>query len=136
MNYVRELVLALLVLLFAYAGVSKLWEGVEFERQLAAQPLPDWSKPPLRYGLPLLELVIAGGLLSRATRGAALVGYTLLMALLTGYIGLGLLGAFPQMPCSCGGILRGMGWKPHFYLNLFFLALAFTSLRWHYQQNP
>lgn len=128
----RPLSLALLILLFAYAAFSKFLEGDNFTAQLQAQPLPTWLTKPLSWGLPPLELLIACGLLFTNTRKMALWAYLALMTLFTGYIAFGLLDVFDQRPCSCGGILKGMGWKPHLYVNLFFLGLSLLNLRWSY----
>jgi hypothetical protein len=50
------------------------------------------------------------------------------MAAFTGYVGLILVNYFGRVPCSCGGVLKIMGWKTHFVFNLFFLLLTVTGI--------
>lgn len=114
----------LLVILFAYAGGSKLADPREFSRQLYLQPLPEGWVPYLTYGLPLLELVIALSLLIPGLRLYGLWAYAGLMSLFTVYIALILLGVFERIPCSCGGVLSRLDWPAHLLFNAFFLLLS------------
>jgi hypothetical protein len=61
------------------------------------------------------------------------------MCIFTVYIGCMLLFA-PDLPCSCGGIIRQLSWKQHLLLNLFLLVLAGIAVRVHrspvFNQQP
>ncbi len=114
----------LLVILFAYAGASKLADPREFSRQLYQQPLPESWVPYLTYGLPLLELVIALSLLLPGLRSYGLFFYAGLMSAFTLYIALILLGVFERVPCSCGGVLSRLDWPAHLIFNACFLLLS------------
>lgn len=126
-RYVR-VVAALLLLLFLYTALSKLLEYDVFLGQLRAQPLAGWLTEALALGLVPAELLCCGLLFFERTRRYGFYLSALLMALFSGYVALALLGVFGKVPCSCGGVLRGMGWGIHLVFNLFFLGLALTGI--------
>lgn len=53
---------------------------------------------------------------------------TLLMTAFTIYIVLIISGYFPKVPCTCGGVIRALGWKAHLVFNLIFLSAAILAL--------
>ena len=59
----------------------------------------------------------------------------ILMMLFTGYAGLVLAHYFGQVPCSCGGVLKNMGWTTHFVFNLFFLLLTAMGIYITYRER-
>nr|WP_295924697.1 MauE/DoxX family redox-associated membrane protein [uncultured Dyadobacter sp.] len=127
------MVAGLLIVLFTYTGISKLLNLDEFERELARQTLPGCSKQPLLWLIPATELIVAGLLVYRPTRQTGFYGSALLMLLFTGYMGLVLLNFFDRVPCSCGGVIKEMGFATHFVFNLIFLALSILGI---YMYNP
>lgn len=122
------LIASWLILLFGYTVFSKLADIEEFRRQLANQVLPGWAIAPLIWLIPGSELAVSMLLLFSQTRLTGLYGAAILMMLFTGYTGLVLLEVFDRVPCSCGGVLRSMGFTEHFVFNLFFLAIAVTGI--------
>lgn len=114
----------LLVLLWVYTAGSKLAGVAEFKRQLASQTLGKTAASFLLWFIPSSELLAALLLLFSKTRFAGLMLSAVLMLLFTGYIGLVLLGYYNRTPCSCGGVLKEMGWQIHFWFNLYFLAIS------------
>jgi hypothetical protein len=52
----------------------------------------------------------------------------LLLIIFTGYIALVLLNYFGRVPCSCGGVIRTLGWGLHLIFNVFFLLLSFLGI--------
>ncbi len=121
----------LLIVLFVYAGSSKLSDIREFSRQLTNQPLPESWVPVLVYGLPILELAIALSLVFAKLKSLGLLLYAMLMAVFTGYIALILLNVFERVPCSCGGVLSSLSWGSHLIFNLCFLFLSLYEWRLH-----
>lgn len=117
-----------LIILFCYTAIAKLMDIAEFERQLAGQELPSWSKAPLVWLIPVAEVLISVLLIIPATRLYGFYGSALLMALFTGYVGLVVMGFFRYTPCSCGGVLRSMDFESHFVFNLFFLTLSLLGI--------
>ncbi|MGM9475236.1 MauE/DoxX family redox-associated membrane protein [Pedobacter sp. GSP4] len=125
----------LLVLLFSYAAFSKLFTITAFDEQLHNQSFPGWLADFLLYFLIPAEIVTALLLCFKRTVMAGLLFSTVLMLAFTAYIALVLSGYFEKVPCSCGGVLKSLGWKPHLIFNLVFTALAITSLTIHLKQE-
>jgi putative oxidoreductase len=125
---VTQLICALLVLLYVYTAVSKLADFAEFARQMRGQPLPLPVREVLVRTLPAGELLVAACLLLPRLRTAGLWLSAGLLVAFTVYVLLALAGAFPRVPCSCGGVLRSLGWRNHLYFNLVFLLLNGAAL--------
>ncbi|OCX54304.1 hypothetical protein BEL04_08580 [Mucilaginibacter sp. PPCGB 2223] len=121
--------IALLVLLYVYASVSKLADTGTFRGQLYNQAFPHEMAALLFYALPATELgTVALLLFSKTERYGLLLSLFLLLAF-TDYIALVLGHFFPRVPCSCGGILSHMGWKTHLLFNIGCLAINGYALR-------
>jgi hypothetical protein len=118
----------LLIILFIYAAVSKLLVLQDFKQQLYNQSFPHWMAGILLYTLIPVELLAVGLLSFPKTQQAGLVISSLLLAAFSGYIALILLHFWQRVPCSCGGILRQMGWGTHLLFNCFFLGIALAAL--------
>ncbi len=118
----------LLILLWIYTASSKLMDVQEFKRQLANQTLGKNAAIFLLWFIPISEILAALLLLFTKTRLAGLALSAGLMFLFTSYIGLVLLGYYDRVPCSCGGVLKEMGWQMHFWFNLYFLAISCFGL--------
>jgi hypothetical protein len=123
-----ELIVTLLVSLFVYASLSKLFAYNDFQAALLNQPIPQWTAKILVWLLPAAELAVVCLLFSSSTRLWGLYSSGLLMLIFTGYVGLILTNRFGRIPCSCGGILKNMGWGVHLVFNIFFLLIAITGI--------
>jgi putative oxidoreductase len=130
-NLLRTATPALLILLFAYATVSKLSDLAMFRHEMYNQHFPPEITAALVWLIPAAEIVAIVLLLSERWQRAGLLFSAILMALFTGYITLVLSGYWQRVPCSCGGVLRNMSWQAHFFFNLFFLALSAAALYPH-----
>jgi hypothetical protein len=89
--------------------------------QMRLQVLPGWLKELLIWTLPPVELIVAILLFIPNARLTGLWLSAVMLLAFTLYIGLALFRVFDRMPCSCGGVLRSMGWSFHFWFDLFFL---------------
>lgn len=127
-KWIVEIISALLISLFVYASVSKLLAYDDFRGALLNQPIPSWGAAILSWLLPIAELVTAGLLMSSRLRLLGLYASCFLMLIFTGYVGFILAGGFGRIPCSCGGILKNMGWHVHFIFNIFFLLLTVVGI--------
>lgn len=125
---VSGILAALLVFLFFYTAVAKLSNLERFEAELLNQTIPKQSVPMLLWLLPISELLVVALLVRASTRLAGFYGSAALMLVFTGYMGLVLLNVFDRVPCSCGGVLKSMGFEIHFAFNLFFLLLSITGI--------
>ncbi len=126
-NRIVEIVAALLILLFTYTAISKLWEFSHFRLVLSASPLIGEGAKPLSIALPVLELFISLLLFLPYTRLAGLYASVGLLALFTVYLGYMILFT-PDLPCSCGGVLKQMSWRQHIICNLVFMVLAMLAI--------
>jgi hypothetical protein len=129
-----ELITGLLVLLFLYTGLSKLLDFKNFEVSMLFQHLPAWLTIPMTYVLPISEIVVAALMIPDKSRLKGIYGFLIMMTAFTLYVGAALLHLFPRAPCPCGGMLKSLGWGPHFLLNLLFVGLAWLALR-HYRRR-
>jgi hypothetical protein len=121
-----QIIASLLIFLLVYAAVSKFLELEAFKANLRKSPLIRSYAGWVSVAIPVTELVMAALLILPRTRSAGLVGCFVLMLLFTGYIACLLLFA-DQLPCSCGGVLRMLGWKEHLLFNIFFALIAWTG---------
>lgn len=115
---------ALLVLLFLYAALVKYGDLDLFKHELSLQPFTSWVSTVLFLLVPALELLIVLLLLFQTTK---LMGFLLAFFILiafTVYILLILFGFWDHVPCACGGIISWLGWWPHLWFNIFFIAVS------------
>lgn len=126
-NIPLEIISSLLVLLFVYAAWSKLLNYDEFKNQLQSSPLIHSFAVPVSIFLPLTEGVAAILLCFQQTQRTGLVLTFILMTLFTFYI-IYMLLFEKHLPCSCGGVLKRLGWKQHLVFNIVFTAMALTGM--------
>lgn len=125
----------LLVLLFTYAAFSKLFTFSDFDQQLHNQSFPSWLADFLLYFLIPAEIITALLLCFKRTVIVGLLFSSVLLLAFTAYIALVLADYFDKTPCSCGGVLKWLGWKSHLIFNLVFTALTITSLTIHLKRE-
>jgi len=118
----------LLVLLFAYAALSKLFTFSDFDQQLHNQSFSSWLADFLLYFLIPAEIITALLLCFKQTLIYGLLFSFALLLAFTGYIAMVMLHFWDRVPCSCGGILNQMGWTTHLIFNSFFLILNLLAL--------
>lgn len=119
---------ALLVLLFIYAGFSKLFNMEEFTGTLSNQPISHRLALGIAWSVPIIEILIASCLLFEGTKKTGFYASFLLLSIFTLYIGAVLLHFFPRTPCSCGGVIRKLSWQQHLWFNFFFLFLSLLAI--------
>lgn len=120
---IPEIVCGLLILLFVYAAMSKIFAYEEFRMQLSRAP---WLTPyavAIAWLVPAAELVISGLLAVSALRVYGLYASWMLLLLFTLYIA-GMLLTQANLPCSCGGVISRLSWPQHLVFNLIFMALC------------
>lgn len=125
---ILETICSLLILLFVYTASSKLVDLHKTYHEMDNQPFPNWMTPFLVWGISLAELCTAGLLIFEKTKKSGLWASLILMSVFTGYIVAILLHAFNRVPCSCGGVIKQLGWMNHLYFNLFFITISGIAL--------
>ena len=126
-NYITIVTCYLLVFLFTYTGVSKLIDHEVFEAAILRSPIIRQQAPIISWLIPVIELLIAVMLLLQQYRKAGLLLSLLLLIIFTAYIGYMIL-FIPNLPCSCGGVLKELSWGNHLLFNSFFILLILISL--------
>jgi uncharacterized membrane protein YphA (DoxX/SURF4 family) len=122
-NIITEIISFLLIILFAYSGLSKLLEFQNFQAQLGQSPLLSACTGFISYSVLIVEFFIALLLAIPKSRYFALLASFGLMLMFTAYIVV-ILNYSSFVPCSCGGILEKLGWKEHLIFNIAFTFLA------------
>ena len=121
-----NIIVFLLVLLFAYTGASKLAGHDKFIYQLSRVHFFDGYVRLTSWIIPAAELFTALLLCIRFTRTVGLWISLVLMCSLVVYVATVLSGT--SLPCSCGGVIAAMTWQQHLYFNIIFLALNIIAL--------
>ncbi|WP_312322501.1 MauE/DoxX family redox-associated membrane protein [Soonwooa sp.] len=115
------------VLLFCYAGISKILDFENFQVQIAQSPLLSTYAGFISYATIISEMMIVALLIIPKTRLIGLYASLGLMSAFTIYIYL-ILEYSEFVPCSCGGILENMGWRQHLFFNISCAFLAILSV--------
>jgi uncharacterized membrane protein YphA (DoxX/SURF4 family) len=122
-----EVITLLFIILFVYAGLSKLMDYQKFSVQLGKSPLLTNFAEWIAWLIPLIEILVSIMLAIQRWRSLALYASFTLMVLFTTYI-IAILNFSSYIPCSCGGILQGMTWKTHLWFNITFILLGFLGI--------
>lgn len=126
-NYILTITV-ILIMLFFFTGMEKIWYHSVFHIALRKQPLPGWMKDTLDWGLPLGELVLTALLTIGRTRLHGLWGSAITMLLFAGYTAYAASEPNGNVVCACGKLFSGLSWKAHFWVNMALAAMAFTGI--------
>ncbi|MBO9684361.1 MAG: hypothetical protein J7502_17130 [Flavisolibacter sp.] len=129
---------AIFIFLFTYTALSKLFDFTSFKNVLHQSPLIGKMSLIVAWALPLIELATSVLLFFQRSRLVGLYVSLALMIVFTVYLMYMILFT-PNLPCSCGGVLKQMTWQQHVWFNLFFTGLAAFSIwltRQKSQQEP
>lgn len=126
---IPSVVSLILILLFAYAGATKLLEGKMFYNNIRNSPIigGETIAAITAIVIPISEIAIAFLIAWRRTRLLGLYAALVLILMFAGYTVV-LLFFAPSLPCSCGGIISLLSWKQHLILVLVFLFLIILSI--------
>ena len=122
-----DLCTSLMVLLFTYAGASKLLQQDVFRIQLINVPVIKKYRDIFALTLPIFELLLAVLMIVKHTRVAGLVVSLVTLCILIAYLSISLL-TNSDLPCHCGGVINSLSWKQHIFFNLFFIVVATFGL--------
>lgn len=125
----------LLIILWGTTAASKFGNLGEFKTELAKQVFSENFAAFLLIAVPVSELVAAALLAFSKTRLYGLIISLILISAFTIYIALILAGYFSKVPCSCGGVLKLLGWKSHLIFNLVFTAITIPTLYIHLKRE-
>lgn len=122
-----EAIVAMLVILWIYVGISKLIEFYNFRYQLAKWTFFRPYAVFISYAVPITELLIAVLLVPRRSRLLGLWASFLLMVIFTVYVAL-ILSFAKELPCTCGGVISRLNWPQHLILNIFLTLISLTGI--------
>lgn len=131
-NYIISLTGYLLVFLFTYTACSKLMDHASFLSSILQSPLIRNYATLISWLIPKLELLIVVMLLTNKYKIMGLWASLFLMVIFTIYIAYMIL-YIPNLPCSCGGVLKELSWQNHLLFNGIFILLIITSLLINYR---
>jgi len=123
-----EIISAILIFLFVYTAVLKIIDRESFAYVLSRSPLIGEFSNFVSWTIPSAAILISGSLLIPNFRRTGLLFSTLLMSLFTFYMTY-MLSFTPELPCSCGGILKNLNWQEHLLFNICFTVFAFIGWR-------
>lgn len=117
MPVIVEIISYFFILLFIYAGFSKVLDFENFQVQIGQSPLLSYYTGVISYSVIISEVIIVILLLFKKTRIWGIYASLGLMSAFTAYIYL-ILEYADFVPCSCGGILENLKWNQHFIFNV------------------
>ena len=132
-NYIL-VITAILVILFFFTGMEKVWYHTVFRIQLYKQPLPGWAKDVLDWGLPIAELAVTGLLVYWRTRRRGLWASAVILLAFTGYTAYAASEPDGHVVCACGKLFSSLSWTAHFWVNMSLAAMAMAGAVLH-QRN-
>ncbi|TDX00473.1 MauE/DoxX family redox-associated membrane protein [Dinghuibacter silviterrae] len=123
----RETILTIITflfgLLFLYTGGIKLLTYKSFVWDLGRDPyIGTGIANVVGVALPVIEIVVGTMVLVDRTRKWGLWFSLLLMTVFTIYVRWMI--NDPTRHCTCGGVIRAMTWRQHFWFNMGFAILA------------
>lgn len=120
--------------LYLYTAFSKLMVYDRSLQDLERSPFISQYAVPLSILLPVLEIGIAVLLLIPKYRRLGLIASLGLMIAFTTYV-TAMVFTLKELPCSCGGLIRELTWKQHFFFNIFVTLMAILGLYLHIREN-
>lgn len=122
-NTAIETISGLFILLFVYTAISKLANIDGFISVLSRSPMVGEKAPIVAWTIPIIELLITCLLFVPKVRKWGMWASTILMLFFTSYL-IYMIYFTPDLPCSCGGVLKFMSWKQHMIFNISFTLLG------------
>src|SRR5688572_10043134 len=111
-KYIIEIISGLLIFLFVYTAISKLTDYTSFKSVLRRSPLIGDYAAVVALALPITEGLVSLLLFIPRTRLWGLYASLALMSVFTLYLAY-MIVFTPNLPCSCGGVLKQMTWNQH-----------------------
>lgn len=121
---------ALFILLFTYAGVSKLADYQKFSVELGKSPLLTSFSGFVGWFIPATEILLSIALMFPRHQLRAMYASYTLMVIFTAYL-ITTLQFSDYVPCTCGGVLQNLTWETHILFNCCFIALAAVAILIH-----
>jgi hypothetical protein len=137
---ISKVITLLLILLFSYTTLSKLFDYPDFKVQIGHSELGGILSPGVEWIIPLSETIIVCLLIVKRWRMAGLYAACLFLVAAAIYIVIGLRNEV-SLECACGGFLDEMPKPAHIIFNVFFAvssaaAIGIRRIRPKYKNIP
>jgi hypothetical protein len=129
-----DFISALLLLLFLYTSINKLYYHDSFEFMLSRSPFIHAVAMPLSWLLPVTEVFTAILLFFNGSKLKGLYVSLLLLCLFTVYLIVSI-STSQDLPCSCGGVISKLSWRQHILFNSICIGLAIAAIALHNKNN-
>ncbi|KKO89180.1 hypothetical protein AAW12_23950 [Sphingobacterium sp. Ag1] len=126
-TFISELIIFLLIILWAYTFASKIFDFDTFDRQIKGAYLLSRAGSVLPYLLQAVHLVIVVLLVNKKWRWLGLFSSLSVLTLYTAYL-IYILKFAPTIPCSCIAVMKGMNWSEQLSFNFIALAINIIGL--------
>lgn len=128
-QYLFNIGIALLILLYSYTAISKLLDQYRFVFQMKLSPFSLVRDFATAWGwiVPIAELAIVIMLCIVKAQKQALYFSLALLVVFEIYI-VGMLMTGLKLPCACGGVIAFMSWKIHVLFNAIFITINIISI--------
>ncbi|MEP6748453.1 MAG: MauE/DoxX family redox-associated membrane protein [Bacteroidota bacterium] len=123
-----QIISGLLIVLFAYAAISKIINHQVFYIELLKFPWLSGIAGFLSWFIPSVELITVALLFFPKTVLYGLYASALLLMLFTAFLIL-MMAFNSNLPCSCGGVIAQLSWKQHIAFNCFFMMISIAGIR-------
>jgi hypothetical protein len=118
----------LLIILWIYSSLSKLFELQKFKHAMLAQVFPKWIGRILVFLVPMLEIITIVLLFNPGTRLIGMYTSLFTMTAFTLYVGGAVFKIYERTPCACGGLFNRLNWSKHFKLNIVLTLIALAGI--------
>ncbi|WP_333889127.1 MauE/DoxX family redox-associated membrane protein [Sphingobacterium siyangense] len=126
-NIISELIIFILILVWAYTFASKIFDFDTFYRQIKGAYLLSAGGSVLPYILQGVHIGIVILLINKNWRILGLLTSLSVLTFYTAYL-IYILKFAPSIPCSCIAVVRGMNWNDQLYFNFIALAINLIGL--------
>jgi len=124
---VAEVAAGLLICLFLFTGLDKLYNYHQFKDALGKSPLLVDIANVLAWSLPVTEIMIAVALFIPVTRKVGFKATIIIMLVFIVYLSY-MMAFAPKLPCMCAGLLESLSWKSHIVFNFMMIVLAILGI--------
>lgn len=130
-QHLHTLIIVLLLAIFFFTGMDKIWHHNTFVIMLKRQPLPLWMLDVLEWGVPIAEMAVVLLLVIPQARLLGLWSAAIMMLAFTGYTIYAATEPYGYVPCACGKLMSSLSWAGHTWVNMILTALAGVGIWLH-----
>ena len=127
-NIILETTRLILIILFSYSSIIKLFNVTKFMRTLLVSHFPEEIANIIAFAVVFSEIIIVLLLIINYTKLIGLYSSLISFLIFTCYI-IYMKIWLPKLPCSCGGLIQKLTWNQHLIMNVVFSVLIYFVLK-------